>query len=59
MREENGKYKVDGAVLVVDKFDPLQLIDLYVSVEDWEKLVKDIFGGRNRVTVALRMKGVG
>lgn len=58
MKDEAGKLKC-GAVLVVDKFDPLELIDLYVSVEDWGRLVKEVFGGRNRVTVALRMKGVG
>jgi len=57
MIEENGKMKCN-AILVVDKFDPLELIDLYVSIEEHRKLL-GIFGGRNRVTVALRMKGIG
>ena len=57
MRDENGKLKCN-AVLVVDKFDPLELIDLYVTIKEYKKLL-EVFGGRNRVTIALRMKGVG
>ena len=57
MREEGGKI-ICEARLVVDRFDPLELIDLYVTPEERKKLL-EIFGGRNRVTVALRMKGVG
>lgn len=56
MKEEVGKYKCN-AKLVVDKDDPKELVDLYVSVEDFEFLCH-LFGS-NRVTVALRMKGVG
>ena len=57
MKEENGKLKCN-AILVVDKFDPLELIDLYVTVKEHKKLL-EVFGGRNRVTIALRMKGIG
>jgi len=59
MRDQNGKLICD-AELRVDKSDPDPvegLVDLYVSVEDFRKLVK-LFN-RNRVTVALRMKGIG
>jgi len=56
MQEENGKLTYD-AKLVVDRFDPKELVDLYVSVEEFKQLCK-LFGC-NRVTVALRMKGIG
>lgn len=57
MEEKNGKIICD-ARLVVDKFDPLEIIDLYVTEEEWKRLL-EVFGGRNRVMVALRMKGIG
>jgi len=56
MKEENGKIKVN-ATLVIDKMDPKELIDLYVQINDFERLCKLV--GSNRVTVAIRMKGVG
>ena len=57
MHEENGKIICDDAKLVVDKFDPKELVDLYVTEEEFRKLC-ELFGC-NRVTVALRMKGIG
>jgi len=59
MKDERGKWTCE-AKLVVDKSDPHPtegLVDLYISVEDF-KILCELFG-QNRVTVALRMKGIG
>lgn len=55
--EEPWKVKVKKAILIVDKTDPKELIDLYVTVDEMKKLCA-LFGS-NRATFALRIKGVG
>ena len=55
--KQNGSKLSCNAQLVVDKFDPKELVDLYVTADNFNELCK-IFGG-NHVTVALRMKGIG
>jgi len=59
MKDEGAKLTC-SAKLVVDKMDPHPtegLVDLYVSIADFRVLC-ELFG-QNRITVALRMKGVG
>lgn len=56
MKEELGKLKCEGR-LEVDKLNPAELADLYLDEEDWKILVNLL--GTNRVTVVLRMKGIG
>lgn len=56
MKEKHGKLWFD-AKLAVDKSDPKELVDLYVTAEEHAKLC-EIFG-QNRIAVALRIKGVG
>lgn len=51
------KVKVKKAILVVNKTDPTELVDLYVGKDEFKSLC-ELFGS-NRVTVALRIKGVG
>lgn len=55
--EESWKVKIKKAILVVNKTDPKQLIDLYVTKDEMHKLC-NLIGG-NHFTVALRIKGVG
>jgi hypothetical protein len=52
-----GKYTFTTE-LVVDKSDPKQLVDLYVNDQATFKKLCELFGS-NRVTVALRMRGIG
>lgn len=49
--------KVKKAVLIVDETDPTELVDLYVDKDNF-KFLCGLFGS-NRVTVALRIKGIG
>jgi hypothetical protein len=47
-----------STVLVVDKSDPKQLVDLYVNDPATFKKLCELFGS-NRIEVALRMRGIG
>lgn len=55
--EDTGIKLRTNTILVVDKREPRDLVDLYVDEEDFLQLCH-LFGS-NRVTVALRIKGIG
>jgi hypothetical protein len=52
-----GKYTF-STLLVIDKSDPKQLVDLYVDNPEIFKKLCELFGS-NKVEVALRMRGIG